>query len=284
MGVPVFEKILFPTDFSAHAQAELDCLSGFPHVREIHLLHVVREFPIPVIERLATKVTKEYLEEAKRYLESLNPAITVTLDVTTARDIAGAILDAAGATGADLIVISGYATSYRAGILLGRVPATVLCRISRTNVLVMPNRLIDSLQGKTYSKFCRNIFAKVLCPTDFSEFSQKAIACAGAAGGVKEILLLHVIPDTAKDPTPDPKTRLHRIRETLPHRKVKVRTILKSGDPAPGIARVAGEEDVSLIWMSVEGKGCLHEFLAGSIVQDVVTTGKRPVLVMRSVE
>ncbi len=144
----MFEKILFPTDFSAHAQAELDCLSGFPRVREIHLLHVVREFPIPVIERMATKVTKEYLEEAKQYLESLNPAVTVTLDVTVSRDIAGAILDAAGATGADLIVISGYATSFRTGILLGRVPATVLCRISRTNVLVMPNQSDRQAEGE----------------------------------------------------------------------------------------------------------------------------------------
>jgi len=281
----MFEKILFPTDFSGHAQAELDCLSGFPHVREIHLLHVVKAFPIPVIERLAAEVTREYLEEAKRYLESLNPAVTVTLDVTAERDIAGAILDAAGAAGADLIVISGYATSFRAGILLGRVPATVLCRISRTNVLVMPNRLIDSLQGKTYHKFCPDIFAKVLCPTDFSEFSQRTIACAGAAGSVREIILLHVVPeDTAKDTTPYAKARLHRIREALPHRKVKVRTIVTGGDPAPGIARVAGEEDVSLIWLSVEGKGCLHEFLAGSTVQDVVAAGKRPVLVIRSVE
>src|SRR5208337_3837343 len=170
-------------------------------------------------------------------------------------------------------------------ILLGRVPATVLCRISRTNVLVMPNRLIDSLQGKTYHKFCPDIFAKVLCPTDFSEFSQRTIACAGAAGSVREIILLHVVPeDTAKDTTPYAKARLHRIREALPHRKVKVRTIVTGGDPAPGIARVAGEEDVSLIWLSVEGKGCLHEFLAGSTVQDVVAAGKRPVLVIRSVE
>ncbi len=280
----MFEKILFPTDFSTHAQEELDCLSGFPRVREIHLLHVVKEFPIPVIERLATKVTKEYLEEAKRYLESLNPAVTVTLDVTTSRDIAGAILDAAGAIDADLIVISGYATSYRAGILLGRVPATVLCRISRTNVLVMPNRLIDTLKGKAYSRFCRDIFAKVLCPTDFSEFSEKAIACAGSAGEVREILLFHVTPDAAKDPVPDPEARLHAIRDTLPHRKVKVRTILKCGDPAREIVRVAGEEDVSMIWMSVEGRGCLHEFLAGSIVQEVAKKGKRPVLVIRSVE
>ena len=204
----MFEKILFPTDFSAHAQAELECLSGFPHVREIHLLHIVKEFPIPVIEKMAAKVTREYLEDAKRYVETLNPAVTVTLDVTIAKDIAGAILDAAGAIDADLIVISGYATSFRAGILLGRVPATVLCRISRTNVLVMPNRLIDTLKGKNYHKFCPNLFSKVLCPTDFSEFSQKAIACAGAAGGVREILLLHVIPEeTAKDTVPVPDRR-----------------------------------------------------------------------------
>ncbi len=283
----MFEKILFPTDFSAHANAELSCLSGFPHVREIHLLHIVREFPIPIVEQMATNATKNYLEDAKRYLEFLNPAVTVTMDVTVARDIAGAILDAAAAAEADLIVLSSYATSFRAGILLGKVPPTVLCRISGTNVLVMPNRLIETLKGETYTKFCPSIFSKVLCPTDFSEFSRRAIACAGALGGAREILLLHVrAEDGTKDlsPVPDPEALLEKIRDTLPHRKVKIRTMATSGDPAREIVQVAAGEDVSLIWMSVEGKGCLHEFLAGSIVQSVVMNGKRPVLVVRSAE
>ncbi len=85
-------------------------------------------------------------------------------------------------------------------------------------------------------------------------------------------------------PGSGPEARLDRTRDMLAHRKVKVRTILKSGDPAREIVRVADEEDVSLIWMSVEGRGCLHEFLAGSIVQDVVMKGRRPALVIRSVE
>jgi nucleotide-binding universal stress UspA family protein len=283
----MFGTILFPTDFSMHAHAELDCLFGFPNIRTIHLLHVVKMFPIPMVEELETKVTRGYLEDAKRYLASLNPDIAVTLDVVPARDTAGAILDAAAGKGADLIVISGYATGYRAGILLGRVPETLLCRVSGTNVLVMPNRLIDRLEGETYTKFCRSIFSTVLCPTDFSDFSQKAIAFAGTVRGVQEIILLHVVPKdggTGASPSAVAEARLGAIRDGLAQKKVKVRAVVRAGDPAREIARVADEEDVSMILMGEEGKGCLHELLAGSIVQDVVKNGKRPALVIRSVE
>ena len=236
---------------------------------------------------MAAKVTREYLEDAKRYVETLNPAVTVTLDVTIAKDIAGAILDAAGAINADLIVISGYATSFRAGILLGRVPATVLCRISRTNVLVMPNRLDrypereelpqvlpEPLLKSSLSHGLLGVFTKSDRMRRSSRRREGDPAPPRDTGGDGK----------GHRTVPDPAARFKSIRDTIAHRKVKVWTIVKSGDPAREIARVAGEEDVSLIWMSIEGKGCLHEFLAGSIVQDVVMTGKRPALVIRSVE
>lgn len=283
----MFENVLFPTDFSSHARDELECLTCFPHVRNIHLLHVVKSFPIPFVEKIMKDATTIYLRDAKEYLESLNPSVTVTMTVSVARDIAGSILEAAGETGADLVVINGYAKHFRAGILLGRVPQTVLCRISTANVLVMPNLLIDTLKGDGYTKFCHNIFSNVLCPTDFSDFSRKAVACAGATGGARHILLLHVKPEgPAGDSSAllDPVAKLNAIRDSLADSSAGVRSLLEMGDPAREIVRVADREDVSLIWMSAEGKGCLHEFLAGSIVQDVLKLAKRPVLVIRSAE
>jgi nucleotide-binding universal stress UspA family protein len=285
----MFEKILFPTDFSTHAQVELECLSSFPALREIVLLHIVKKYPIPMgkamIEALVTKTMQGYLDEARRYLGILQPGITVTLEMTTSSDITEGILDVAVKREVDLIVISGYVRSFKAGILLGRVPATVLCRISRTNVLIMPNRLIDTLDGSGYDKFCRSIFSRILCPTDFSELSKKAITCAGETPGVREILLLHVLPgDADEHAMQDAEERLAKIRTSLALPPGNVRILVASGERTNEIAHVADTEDVSIIWMSTSSKGCLVEFLSGSLVHDVVMNGKRPTLIVRSAE
>lgn len=285
----MFEKILFPTDFSTHAQAELNCLTSFPDVHEIILLNIVKKYPVPMaevmIEEVVTRAMKGYLDDAKQYLKILKPDITVTLEIVKSADIAGAILNTAVKCEVDLIVISGYVRSFKAGILLGRVPATVLCRISRTNVLVMPNCLIDALAGETYTKFYYNIFSRILCPTDFSDMSLKAIACAGKAKGVREIILLHVLPEKVDAQTrKEVKARLATIQDSLADRGTKVKTLIVDGEPAREISRVADAEDVSVIWMSPSGKGCLVEFLSGSLVHDVIMNGKRPALILRSME
>lgn len=285
----MFKKILFPTDFSTHAQAELNCLTSFPDVDEIVLLNIVKKYPVPMakvmIKEVVAHAMQGYLDDAKQYLEILKPDITVTLEIAKSSDIAGVILKTAVKHEVDLIVISGYVRSFKAGVLLGRVPATVLCRISSTNVLVMPNCLIDALAGETYTKFCQNIFLKILCPTDFSELSLKAIACAGKAKGVREIILMHVLPDKVNAETQkEVKTRLAAIQDSLADKRTKVRTLIVDGEPAREISRVAEAENVSVIWMSPSGKGCLVEFLSGSLVHDIIMNGKRPALILRSSE
>ncbi len=283
----MFEKILFPTDFSIHAHAELDCLTGFPGIREIVLLNIMKKYPIPMakmmIEKMMARTLNRYLDDARQHLTILNPGIAVTLETATSSDIAGTILAIAVKHDVDLIVISGYVRNFKASVLLGRVPATVLCRISRTNVLIMPNLLLDHIRGEAYTRFCRNIFSRLLCPTDFSDNSLKAIACAGTIEGVQEILLLHVLPETApaQDRT-NAEARLAALRDTLAGKGVKVRMLVTNGEPAKEISRVAEEEDISLIWMSTSMKGCLVEFLSGNLVHDIVMNGRRPALICRS--
>jgi nucleotide-binding universal stress UspA family protein len=283
----MFEKILFPTDFSSHARAELECLSGFPDITEVVLLHIVRKYPIPLggamIEALVTRTMQGYLDEARRTIGILRPGITVRLEMVSSPDIAGSILDTAVKYGADLIVISGYVKSFKAGVLLGRVPATVLCRVSHTNVLVMPNRLIDAMDMEGYTRFCTRTFSRILCPTDFSDLSIRAIIRAGTMEDVQEILLLHVLPEGAgEQDRATALVRLTEIRYRLEDGGAAVQTILEEGEPAKRIARVAGAEKVSLIWMSTSNRGCLAEFISGSLVHDVVMNGRHPALILRS--
>jgi nucleotide-binding universal stress UspA family protein len=287
----MFKKILFPTDFSEEAKTELSCITSIPGIQEIILFHVIKHYAIPmgaeIIEDLVVKNAEIYLQKAKFYIKTLNPAIQVTLEETASTDITGAILDAAEKNGANLIVIHANIKGIMTGVLLSCVSSKVLCRISKINVMIMPNTLVEALTGKTYEKFCPMIFSRILCPTNFSEFSVKTTALAGTINGVGEIILLHVIEkdEAGNDLEEAVKTaelRIKAICDKLTVQGIRTRTIVVTGKPESEIQRIAKEEDVSLIWMRSAAKGCLHDFFFGSMVHDVVMHSTRPVIVIRA--
>jgi nucleotide-binding universal stress UspA family protein len=287
----MFEKIIFPTDFSKPARTELNCITSIPGIREIILLHVIQQYAIPMgvdtIENLELETTEVYLHEAKAYIASLNSAIRVTLEETIASDITGAILEKAEEHHAGLIVIHAHIKGIIAGVLLNCVSSKVLCRISKINVMIMPNTLVGSLTGKTYEKFCPMIFSRVLCPTNFSEFSLKTAALASTIKGMGEIILLHVVQkgeekDDHELALTTAEQRIHTVCDRLSAQGINARTIVVTGKPEIEIPRVALDEDVSLIWMRSAAQGCLHDFFFGSMVHDVVMNATRPVIVIRS--
>jgi nucleotide-binding universal stress UspA family protein len=289
----MFKKVLFPTDFSEPAKYELDCITSIPGIREIILLHVIKQYAIPMgvetVESLEVEATEKYLLEAKTYIATLNPDIKVTLDETTSADIAGAILERAERHQVNLIVIHANIKGIISGMFMRSVHTKVLCRISRINVMIMPAKLVRSLTGTTYEKFCPMIFSRILCPTNFSEFSLKTTALAGTMKGVGEIIILHVVQpsEPGKDPDEAVKTAKIRIKalcDRLSAQGIPSRSIIVTGNPKDEIARIADEEDVSLIWMRSAGKGCLHDFFFGSMVHSVALHSTRPVIVIRSYE
>jgi nucleotide-binding universal stress UspA family protein len=289
----MFEKVLILTDFSEHARRLSDCITGIYGIREIVLLHVIEDIRVPMgretIEGFVTSAAENSLKEEKNYLETLCPSLIVTPVLTTSSDIPGTILETAEKNGVDLVIISAYGLSVTTGVLTGNVSTEVLCRISRINVLVMRYKIIETLTGKTFEKFCPMIFSRILCPTDFSPFSEQAIALAGTMKGVGEIILLHIVsPDETgseiKEAARTAKIQIRAIRDTLAAKGIQSRAIIKTGHPASEIAETAEKEDVSVIWISSYGKGCLHDFLLGSTVNDVVMKTKRPVIVIRAMD
>lgn len=287
----MFKKVLFPTDFSEPAKSELDCITSIPGIQEIILLHVIKQYAIPMgvetVENLEVETTEVYLHEAKSYIAILNPAIRVTHDETTAADIAGVILERAEKHQVDLIVIHANIKGIMAGMFLRSIHAKVLCRISKINIMIMPGKLVRSLTGKTYEKFCPMIFSRILCPTNFSEFSLKTITLAGTMKAVGEIILLHVVQKDEPGREPDEAVKTAEIRikalcDQLTEQGIKSSSIIVTGNPEDEIARIADEEDVSLIWMRSAGKGCLHDFFFGSTVHSVALHSTRPVIIIRS--
>jgi nucleotide-binding universal stress UspA family protein len=150
--------------------------------------------------------------------------------------------------------------------------------------MIMPAKLVESMTGKTYEKYCPMIFSRILCPTNFSEFSEQSAALAGTTSGTGEIILLHVVPEGEGGPAAGAtaEERIQVARDRLTAQGIRARTIVVTGKPEVEIPRIAREEDVSLIWMRSAAKGCLHDFFFGSMLHDIIMNATQPVVIIRS--
>ena len=174
------------------------------------------------------------------------------------------------------------------GILLGSVSRAVL-RHSKTNVLIMRHKIIGEKKANTYEMFCPMILFRVLCPVDFSLYSDYSITLAGATPGIGEVILLHVVSQGGTEAEIEAavqkaKGQIEAIRDSLAAKGIKTRTIVRTGDPPIEIASIADDEDVSVIWMSSHGKGWFRELLLGSTAYTVAMNAKRPVIIIRKPE
>ncbi len=75
---------------------------------------------------------------------------------------------------------------------------------------------------------------------------------------------------------------LARVRERLERRGLPARVVVRAGDPATEILRVAPAEQAGLIAMSAHGRTGLRRVLLGSVVEAVVRRASLPVLLVRA--
>lgn len=284
----MFEKILFPTDFSEYAQKTLECIGEIPGVKEVVLLHIVDATHAskrgwthePHIEN-----AKLRLDEQKGHLETLGLKAKTKVEVITEGDVPRAILETANKENASLIVLGARGKGLVGGLLLGGIPTSVL-RHAKTNVLIMRYKVTESLEGKTFEKFCPLLFSKVLCPTDFSEPSLKALSFVKSMG-INEVVLEHVVSkgethEEIEASVQEAKKKLENIKKEFGSLGIKAKAHVHVGSPPEEINSAAEEEDVSLIAMSRHGKGWFRELLVGSTTCAVVRNAKRPVLIVKA--
>jgi nucleotide-binding universal stress UspA family protein len=288
----MFEKILLTTDFSAYAKKTLDCIAGFPGAREVTLFHVAEEARSPrgggEIGDSFRQTENILLKEQKRYLEKLSRDLRVTTAITTSSDTAGAIIEAAEERDVSLIVMGARGNSLVEGILLGSVSMAVLRR-SRTSVLIMRHKIIEDMKVKKYELYCPMILAKVLCPVDFSPFSDHAITLLSGTTGVRKVVLLHVVSQGETDAeigegVRKAKGALETIQRSLIAQGIDAEVVVRTGNPATEITGIADKEDVSVIWMSSHGTGWFSELLLGSTAYTVAMNAQRPVIIIRKPE
>jgi universal stress protein A len=139
---------------------------------------------------------------------------------------------------------------------------------------------------------------QILAPTDFSECSKQAVACAyelAQAFGAK-LVLLHVIealpsyigfipPGGAAMLLGDLERQARLdLAEVLPEAEaaeVEVTRQLVVGSPSHEIVKVAAAEQVDLIVIATHGRTGFSHLVMGSVAERVVRTAPCPVITIR---
>jgi len=179
-------------------------------------------------------------------------------------------------------------------LLLGSVTEKVI-RKARCPVLTVPRGMIDAVPAPPV------LFERILCATDFSEASIRALdyALTLAQEADAHLTIMHVV-EVTPAPQADVENALEskmlgayvaaaaadragRLKGLIPdtvHTYCTVETKLAIGKPYREILRVASEQRTELIVLGAHGR-TISELLFGSTSNQVVRQARCPVLTIR---
>ena len=138
----------------------------------------------------------------------------------------------------------------------------------------------------------------VLCPTDFSEFSELALrhaaALVRALGGDLTVAYVFPYPVPLGGEVPyytsqllGSMARAEQLNKLMSFARpaetagVRVHSVLREGDPAREIARLAEELPADLLVLGTHGRAGFERFLLGSVTERLLRRAPCPVLTVR---
>ncbi len=263
----------------------LECIAELSGEKTVVLLHVIQRKTLERAWDPAAEVadaTKK-IEEQKRYLEALRIDVRTRVETITEGNIARAIQRVADEENATLIMVGARGKGKISGLFLGSVSRDVL-RYGKTNLLIMRYKV---LEGDNLGRFCRSLFTRVICSTDFSDPSKDAIKFVKDLKEVGDIGLVYVVSSGESDEQIDAAVReaggkLNAIVKEIERPGLKVMAHVKVGDAPHEISSLADREDASLIAMSSHGAGWLEQMVVGSTTYETARIANRPVLIVRA--
>ncbi len=307
----MFKKVLVPTDFSSYAHKMQECLAQMPGIEEVVLLNVVDGGNPMNLERKGWSYDSLIDEAQTRLAEQadhlahlgekgllVRPLLKVIVEPMSGADgvdmkrlqpkpgqetiEGGSVGEAIAKTALDekasLICMGAQGKGLVEGMLLGSVSSEVL-RKGQTDLLIIRHKVLEGGKDGEHESFCRDMFSRVLLPSDFSDAGQEAISAAKNLTGVREILLVHVI---AKESDFDEAAKgLNLLREELAGQGRKISVHVLEGHAAQEILSLAKRQDVSLIMMGSQGKSWSRQIRVGSTTFDVARLALSPVMVIR---
>jgi len=141
------------------------------------------------------------------------------------------------------------------------------------------------------------VFKKILCPVDFSEYSVLALRYAFALSRENDasLVLLHSVPDLSQAISylegnyigtvheammSNAAEKLDQFSETVIHQDPDVMKIIERGSPSDAILKTAREIRADLIVMGTHGHSGYERFFLGSVTNKVLHKATLPVLIV----
>lgn len=293
----MFARALFPTDFSAYADAVLACLPDLKEIglQEVVLLSVIRPSDVPLPETL-NRQSLEYWKwslEEKLYLARLALEGRGLRAITRVEygNVVQTILTVAKEERVQWLILGAQGATAAQEILLGSTAYEVIRR-SHLPVLLQKFEVVRELGHVRCRAYCQHLFERVLHPTDFSECAAVAFRVVKQlkAAGTREVILVHVQDDRVMKKRSTEQLaafdqhdlqRLEALSKSLRLYGFSVQTRLMHGKPHREILRLADELGVCLIVLGARGVSAVRELLVGSTFENVIRHSRMPVLVVR---
>ncbi len=289
----MFERILIPTDFSWYAQRTIRYATEIPGASAAVLLHITEEapecmtWPSSKEARNSPSTPANALAYAGEALEKAGFFVTYEVAPPKSAGIHAAILESAERNGADLVLIGGKGRGFLRDMLMGHVSKRV---VEEAGVHVLVTHFTGEpgpggeAAGAPASRE-RPLFSRILVPVDFSRTTFEAIEFLGEVDGYDEIILMHVI--ASVNDRHDLQKKLQHSMQALTFLQRdlapgggRVRPLIRFGDPAGEICRMAEEEQATMILVSRFGASdYLKEGPIGSIAAEVAKRARIPVLI-----
>lgn len=140
------------------------------------------------------------------------------------------------------------------------------------------------------------MFQRILCPVDFSESSDRALAYALtlAKRHEAEVAVMHVLPTVLADPdvypyltepvlaSADARERAYKQLGDFVHRaramEVGAEVILEDGDVVEEVLRKSKKLDAELVVMGTHGRRGFRRLILGSVTERILRQSEAPVL------
>jgi nucleotide-binding universal stress UspA family protein len=293
----MFERILFPTDFSVYANTVTACLPSLQSagVKEVILLHVIRASEVPLPETYNLESYKYIRWSAEEQLNLLSMVmeghgLRARTRIEYGSPVAE-IIRVAKEEHVSMIVVGAQGKTMGQELMIGSTAFEIIRR-SPVPVLLEKAEVVRE-EGHSRCRWsCAEMFRRVLHPTDFSTFADEAYAVIEKlrAVGTQEVVLLHVqdervmkhrTPEQLADFDRKDRDRLEERCQHLSSLGFKARMILRHGNPVQETLQVADETKVGLIVMGSQGRSAIQELMTGSTLESVVRLAKQPVLMVR---
>jgi nucleotide-binding universal stress UspA family protein len=279
------EKILAGVDFGPATDSIMAYAASFASAAKasVHLLHVL-DYVVTPPAYLAP-----YIDEEKRIAEG--KLIVLKKE-----------LQEAGITSGTETVIGRLHESFAAALKKTQADMLVLGFVTHTFRRSSSEKLIKGLQipmlvvrGEK-AMAARNggvTIARVLCPSDFSEESFKALKAATELCALFSARLdvLHVVQDSAIKTikmTGEREKALQELRERarkkldalLTENAARCTGTIEEGEPYEKIVSFAQQNSIDLIVTGARGLGLIEGMLIGSVTDAVLKSSHCPVLVL----